>query len=102
MSRCLLVLLVLLLLPYTEAEGWLSCFKCPTDVSYDTKCLKSAIPPWPVWLFHDAKYWVDSALDGATRCCADNSIDCRCPKKDTKRFKENIVAWCVDVAGCNK
>lgn len=87
----------------TWTSNFLSCFKCPTDDSYDAKCLKSVIPPWPMCLGHDVPYWVSKAKDGATRCCKDNGdlSECRCPKKDTEKFQTKIGEWCEDIATCD-
>uniref|UniRef100_A0A7S4IJP6 Uncharacterized protein n=1 Tax=Odontella aurita TaxID=265563 RepID=A0A7S4IJP6_9STRA len=93
------ILLVVLALPRVGAWG-LSCFKCPTDDKYDPACLKSAIPPWPICLFHDVKFFVDTAMDGATRCCGEDTSECRCPKKETGAFKDHIGDWCKGVASC--
>jgi len=102
MVRSSLLPIILVVCSLSGAEAWLSCFKCPTDDKYDKACLKSAIPPWPICLLHDAKFFVDAAMDGATRCCGDDTSQCRCPKKETNAFKDAIGDWCKGVASCKK
>ena len=40
------------------------------------------------------------AQDSATRCCGDVTSACRCPKKNTDRFRNKIDQWCRGVASC--
>jgi len=102
----LLVVLVLatwaLATPSVEAKGF--CFKClfhcPKSDDYDPACLRSAIPPWPICHFHSVDDFVDHAQDSATRCCGDVTSACRCPKKNTDRFRNKIDQWCRGVASC--
>ena len=77
-----------------------SCFQCPTSDEYNQECLKSALPPWPICLFHDVEYFVSKAKDGATRCCTGDLSECQCPKKDTPAFRETIESWCQGVQAC--
>ena len=105
--RCLqvaLVLVVMLLagaLPVTEAKFCFKClFHCPKDDSYDPACLRSALPPWPICLFHSVDDFVEHAKDSATRCCGDDTTDCRCPKKASTKFQNHIAEWCIGVASC--
>jgi hypothetical protein len=50
---------------------------------------------------HNVEYFVAKAKEGASRCCGDDLTDCKCPKKDTDKFKDNIGAWCADIATCD-
>ena len=90
-------------LPSPLRAGW-ECFECPKDHDnkYSEECLDNAIPPWPICLFHDVDYFVDKSMDGATRCCGDDTSACRCPKKDTPSFLERIDEWCEGIATCSK
>ena len=85
-----------------DAEGFcFKClFKCPKSDAYDPACLRSAIPPWPICLFHSVDDFVDHAQDSATRCCGDDISACRCPKKNTDKFLNDIGEWCRGVASC--
>jgi len=52
-------------------------------------------------------YFVRAAQDGATRCCdgdaaAEDMSECRCPKKETPPFQNQIDGWCKDIATCPK
>lgn len=76
------------------------CFTCPTSDQYDPECLKNAIPPWPICLFHDVDYFVEKSKDGASRCCTDDLTECRCPKKDTPQFLDQIEGWCQGIQKC--
>jgi len=90
----LLSLLVVLLSSPVEA------LFCPKDDSLDPKCLENIIPPWPICLFHDVDYFLSKSLDGSSRCCGDDISECKCPKKDTDKFKSKIGEWCAGVATC--
>jgi hypothetical protein len=94
----LLSLLAVLLISPTVAL--FDCLKCPTDDSLDPKCLINIIPPWPICLFHDTKYFLAKAVDGASRCCGDDTSKCRCPKQDTDKYKKSIGDWCAGIAKC--
>eukprot|EP00978_Attheya_sp_CCMP212_P012800 scaffold31989_cov54-Attheya_sp.AAC.3 len=107
--RSLLLLLlwlgmVSMQLSSVDAAAWdrvLKCFKCPTSEDYEPSCLKSSIPPWPICLLHGVDYWVHTAEDSATRCCAaDDLSECKCPKKDTPDFQNLIGDWCNGVSKC--
>ena len=100
--RCVALLAVLLTaLPVADAKFCFKClFHCPKDDSYDPACLRSALPPWPICWFHSVDDFVDHARDSATRCCGDDTSDCRCPKRKSAKFQDHIVAWCVGVASC--
>jgi hypothetical protein len=50
---------------------------------------------------HDVEYYVAKSKEGASRCCGDDLTDCKCPKKDTDKFKDNIGSWCADIATCD-
>uniref|UniRef100_A0A7S2H0G9 Extracellular membrane protein CFEM domain-containing protein n=1 Tax=Helicotheca tamesis TaxID=374047 RepID=A0A7S2H0G9_9STRA len=90
---------------WSSVKNWvsLSCpLKCPTDDSYSPECLKSALPPWPICLFHDVPTFVNHAIDSGTRCCKDDGdmSECKCPHKDEEKFKKYIGGWCDGVAAC--
>lgn len=96
--------LVLLYFLSVPAQGnWLTCFKCPTDEDgdYSPRCVKAAIPPWPICLMNDLDGWVDKALDSADRCCGDDKSMCKCPKKDSPKFLHDIDLWCKDIQFCD-
>ena len=79
-----------------------SCLQCPTTDDYSEECLIYALPPWPICLFHDANYFVAKSIDGASRCCQDDLTECRCPKKDSPKFLDQIGGWCKGVQACKK
>lgn len=81
-------------------NGWLSCFHCPTSDDYDPACVDAIMPPWPICLFHSVDYWVENAIDSESRCCGDDISECKCPHKDTAKFKERIEAYCEGVQKC--
>jgi hypothetical protein len=95
--------ILLLCLTFSAQADWLGCFKCPTDedVDYNPRCVKAAIPPWPICLLNDLDGWVDKALDSADRCCGDDLSMCKCPKKDSPKFLHNIDLWCRDIEFCD-
>ena len=95
-----LLALFVLVLSAPGIHAWEWCFKCPTDEKYDAACLRSAIPPWPICLAHNAEYFVRNAKESASRCCGDDIRQCRCPKKDTVTFQNKIGEWCAGVASC--
>ena len=99
MIRCVLLSL-LVVLQSSPTEALFDCLKCPTDDRLDPKCLINIIPPWPICLFHDVNYFLAKAEDGASRCCGDDISKCRCPKKDTGKFQDQIGDWCKGVAKC--
>lgn len=84
----------------SPSQAFLDCLKCPSDDSLDPKCLINIIPPWPICLFYDLNYFLAKAVDGSSRCCGDDISGCRCPKKDTDKFKDRIGDWCKGVATC--
>lgn len=80
----------------------LACFKCPTSDDYSPECIDAISPPWPICLLHSADYFVDSAIDSATRCCLEDGdlSECKCPKKDTAKFLNKIGDYCKGVEIC--
>jgi len=79
---------------------WLGCFSCPTSDDYSAECVENITPPWPICLLHTTDFWVDKAMDSATRCCGDDLSECKCPKKDTRKFLDRIDDYCDGVATC--
>ena len=100
LKQFLLSLLIIATISPIESK-WLSCFNCPTSDAYGPQCLDSVTPPWPICLLHSVDYWVDSAIDSATRCCGDDLSECNCPKKDSPDFLAKIGAYCDGVATCD-
>ncbi len=84
---------------YSEADC--PFFECPTDESYPKTCLDNVIPPWPICKFGTVEKFVAKAKDGATRCCGDDLSACKCPKKDTDKFLDEIGPWCDGVSTCD-
>lgn len=99
MMRSLLLSLLLILFS-SPAQALFDCFKCPTDMNLNPKCLINVLPPWPICLLYDIDYFVAKAVDASTRCCGDDISKCHCPKKDTDDFKSRIGDWCAGVATC--
>ena len=98
----ILVLVTVLLLKAVEAKSWLSCFHCPTSEDYSFECRHGVIPRWPLCLMYTVDDWVDMAIDSSTRCCGDDRTDCKCPKKDTWRFKKRIGDYCEAAKQCEE
>ena len=98
----LLISTLALLAPAATAEGFCfwCLFQCPTDDSYGSACLRSVIPPWPICKFRTIPDFIEHAKESATRCCGDDLSDCKCPKKDTDKFMQDIGPWCQGVASC--
>lgn len=67
---------------------------------HDSFLLYSSFSIGPICLFHDAKYFLAKAVDGASRCCGDDTSKCRCPKQDTDKYKKSIGDWCAGIAKC--
>uniref|UniRef100_A0A7S1VJ52 Uncharacterized protein n=1 Tax=Grammatophora oceanica TaxID=210454 RepID=A0A7S1VJ52_9STRA len=101
LMKCCLLLGFLLFGPAFLYFFGCPCFHCPKDDSYPTTCTRSAIPPWPICLIKDVKGFVAKSQDGATRCCKTDLSECKCPKKDTDKFKDEIESWCADIATCD-
>jgi hypothetical protein len=80
------------------ASNSVGCFKCPNSSNdYTPECLEFALPPWPICWFHSVDYFVSKSIDGASRCCGDDSSACMCPKKDTPEFQDQIGNWCKGI-----
>ncbi len=77
-------------------------FECPTDDGYPQSCLDKVIPPWPICKFGSVDQFVEKAKDGASRCCGTDLSECKCPKKDTDKFLNEIGAWCDGVSTCDE
>ena len=74
--------------------------ECPRDDAYSDKCLKSAIPPYPICLNRSVKQWVEKAISDHDDCCGDDPNVCKCPKKETVEFQNKIADWCAGVETC--
>eukprot|EP00980_Cylindrotheca_fusiformis_P024344 scaffold11783_cov120-Cylindrotheca_fusiformis.AAC.4 len=74
---------------------------CPTDESYSTKCLESAIPPYPICLKASAKEWVEKSIKGHDDCCGEDLSTCKCPEKESAKFISKIGDWCAGVETCS-
>jgi hypothetical protein len=73
---------------------------CPTDDSFDPKCLESVMPPYPICTKLPASEWVKKGIDGASRCCGDDLSECKCPVKDSEKFLNKIGAHCEGIETC--
>ena len=68
---------------------------------YDIECVEASIPPWPICLFHNVTYFVDSAISSASRCCDFGNLEeCTCPVKFKKKWKVVMKQWCPKIATC--
>ena len=73
---------------------------CPKDDRFDPQCLANAMPPYPICTKKTAQEWVESAIDGASRCCGKDLSECKCPVKDSEKFLNKIASHCKGVALC--
>jgi hypothetical protein len=75
-----------------------------SNPEYTSNCVESSIPPYPLCLFHDVEYFVNSAIASASRCCGNmNDADyeqCKCPLKSQLWWQEKIIGWCEDILEC--
>lgn len=73
---------------------------CPTDDSFDPKCLESVMPPYPICNKLPASEWVKKGIDGASRCCGEDLSECKCPVKDSEKFLDKIGPHCEGIKTC--
>jgi hypothetical protein len=68
---------------------------------YKIECVEASIPPWPMCLFHDVDYFIDSAISSANRCCDPDDLEaCRCPLKYDVRWRSKMAEWCPKIDEC--